>query len=96
MRLTEQQVETIRQVVRQGYGEGARIRLFGSRTRSDAIGGDVDLLVELAERAPLRRQIAVSAQLEAHLGLPVDVLATWPGDRQRPIVEIARLTGIPL
>lgn len=96
MRLTRHQVQTIHRLIREGYGDHACIRLFGSRTRDDALGGDVDLLVEIPDRAPLRQQIAISAQLEKHLGLPVDVLTAWPGAKQSPIVEIARLTGVPL
>lgn len=96
MRLTEQQVQTIRELVRDGFGADARIRLFGSRTDEAAMGGDIDLLVELPEKAPLAREISVAAQLEHQLGQPVDVLVTWPGQRARPIVEIARLTGVPL
>lgn len=96
MRLSEQQVHTIRVLVREGFGNGARIRLFGSRTEETAAGGDIDLLVELPEKAPLSREIAVLARLEQQLGCPVDLLTTWPGQRSRPIVEIARLTGSPL
>ncbi|HEX7338819.1 MAG TPA: nucleotidyltransferase domain-containing protein [Rhodanobacteraceae bacterium] len=94
MRLTDQQVQTIRHLIAEGYGADARVRLFGSRTNDAAIGGDVDLLIELPAKAPLTHQIAVSARLEQQLGMPVDVLTTWPGQRSRPIVEVARLTGV--
>lgn len=96
MRLTDQQVQTIRKLVREGYGAGAQVRVFGSQINEDAIGGDIDLLIELPEKAPLAQQIALSARLEHQLGKPVDVLTTWPGQRSRPIVEVARLTGIRL
>lgn len=96
MRLTDQQIETIRHLVRTRYGDAARVHVFGSRTDDAAVGGDIDLLIELPHKAPLAQEIALSAQLEQQLGAPIDILTTWPGQRQRPIVEIARLTGIRL
>lgn len=96
MRLTRQQAQTIRDRVREGFGDKARVRLFGSRTDDTATGGDIDLLVELPEKVPLASEISLSAKLEQQLGMPVDVITTWPGDKQRPIVELARLTGSPL
>ncbi|HEX7325139.1 MAG TPA: nucleotidyltransferase domain-containing protein [Rhodanobacteraceae bacterium] len=96
MRLTDQQVETIRTLVHAHCGGDARVHVFGSRTDDSAIGGDIDLLVELPQKAALVAEIALSAKLEQQLGTPVDVLTTWPGQRYRPIVEIARLTGVPL
>lgn len=96
MRLTKQQVQIIRNLVRERYGDAARVHLFGSRTNNSAIGGDIDLLIELPAKSPLACEIAVTAQLAQQLGTEVDVLTTWPGQRHRPIVEIARLTGVPL
>lgn len=96
MRLTRQQIQIIRNLVQEGYGGNARVRVFGSRTNNSAIGGDIDLLIELPEKSPLACEIALTARLEQQLGTEVDVLTTWPGQRHRPIVEIARLTGVPL
>lgn len=96
MRLTRQQVQLIRDLVREGFGDAARITLFGSRTDQAAIGGDIDLLVELPEKATLAREIAVSAQLQHQLGEPIDLVTTWPGQRSRAIVELARQTGVAL
>ncbi len=96
MRLSKQNIQTIRDLVRKNYGTDAAVRLFGSRVDDNARGGDIDLLVELPARATLRQELALSAKLEQHLGRPVDVLTTWPGQRTRPIVQIARLTGVRL
>lgn len=42
MRLTPQQIQGIRQLVRNVAGEAARIRVFGSRLDDRARGGDID------------------------------------------------------
>lgn len=96
MRLSEQHIQTIRNMVHENYGADAAVRLFGSRVDDAALGGDIDLLIELSAKASLQQEIAFSARLEQQLGQPVDVLTTWPGQRSRPIVEIARLTGVRL
>ena len=49
MRLSEHDRLAICQVTREVAGIGARVYLFGSRTRDDLRGGDIDLLVELPE-----------------------------------------------
>ena len=96
MRLSDHQIQIICHQIRHGFGVNARVHVFGSRTNESAIGGDIDLLVELPEKAALAQEIAVTAQLEHALGEPVDLITTWPGQPPRPIVEIARLTGVPL
>lgn len=45
MRLSLQQVETIKRLLRTTYGEWAQIRLFGSQVHDHRRGGDIDLLV---------------------------------------------------
>src|SRR6056297_3511798 len=46
MRLTSEQIKTIKQATADIFGEEARVRLFGSRVDDEQRGGDVDLLVE--------------------------------------------------
>ena len=46
MRLTSEQVETIRSGVRRCFGEDAEVWLFGSRVDDARRGGDIDLYVE--------------------------------------------------
>lgn len=96
MRLTPSQTQTIRDAVHEHAGGSAMVRLFGSRVDNTADGGDVDLLIEARARIPLADEIRIAAASEQRLGMPVDVLTTWSGDKSRPIVELARLTGIEL
>ena len=45
MRLTEQQINIIQQVVASVAGDNARVTLFGSRVDDTKKGGDIDLLI---------------------------------------------------
>ena len=47
MRLTPEQVTSIKEATLDLAGVGARVWLFGSRTDDQSKGGDVDLLVEV-------------------------------------------------
>ena len=49
MRLSQSDIDAIKTVVSENCGEGAVVRLFGSRLDDTAKGGDIDLMVELDE-----------------------------------------------
>ena len=96
MRLTEEQIQSIRRIVRDSAGPAARVRVFGSRLRDEAAGGDLDLLVELPEAAAA--PAALSAKLSARVsraiyGRKVDVVLLAPNLRRLPIHEVALKEG---
>ena len=99
MRLTPQQVEAIRTVVREQAGPEAVVYLFGSRVDDAARGGDVDLMVELPtpveEPALLAARIAgrISRALEER---KVDVVVAAPNLMCLPIHDVARREGVRL
>jgi hypothetical protein len=45
MRLTENQIKSIRQAVKENFGAGTQVWLFGSRVDDSKRGGDINLLV---------------------------------------------------
>lgn len=97
MRLTPQQIAIILARTRHWLGEGAHVRLFGSRTDDKAKGGDIDLLIEVPHLPDPWRQAQLQADLEHRLGLSVDLVFAAPDLPGRPITRrIARATGIPL
>ncbi len=99
MRLTESQVQIIKQVVSIFAGEGAQVMLFGSRIDDDKKGGDVDLLVTLNDE--VEHPAELSAKISARLirlfqGRKVDVLLSAPNLKTLPIHSIARHKGVLL
>lgn len=96
MRLGPEEIRVIRDAVAALAGPGARVRVFGSRLRDDARGGDVDLLVELPE--PAREPALLSARIAARVsramhGRKVDVVISAPNLQSLPIHDIARREG---
>ena len=96
MRLTHEQIQTIRQITRELAGKDARVPLFGSRLDNQARGGDVDLLLDLpnnvANPAVLASRIAarISRSMDDR---KVDVVLSAPNLKKLPIHEIALKEG---
>lgn len=96
MRLTEDQRQTIQQIVTDELGSSATVKLFGSRLDDSARGGDIDLFIELAE--PVEHPAQLSARLSvlimrAMQGRKVDVLLSAPNLSEQTIHRLAREQG---
>lgn len=96
MRLTEKQIEAIRQLARQLVGQDARVRVFGSRLDDAARGGDLDLMLELTEE--VSNPALIAARMSALVsrvmhGRKVDVLLSAPNLMRLPIHDIAYTEG---
>lgn len=99
MRLTQHQIHAIREAVAEVFGSQAQVWLFGSRVDDNKRGGDIDLLIRPAPGAAdelLRRKIRLLGLLERALGeRKIDIVIEQPADT-RPIVRVARETGVRL
>ena len=96
MRLSVHEVEAIVRTVRARLGDDARIVLFGSRTRDETRGGDVDLYVESATPVQVLDELRLAEELQRVLDLPVDLVLSAPDLPEQPIHRIARATGVLL
>jgi predicted nucleotidyltransferase len=99
MRLSPQQIASIRQCVHATAGESVRVWLFGSRVHDDQRGGDVDLLLEMD--APVDQPARLAARIAARIsrtmdGRKVDVLIKAPNLLSLPIHSIAVSQGVAL
>ena len=75
------------------------MRLFGSRTRPEPRGGDIDLLIELAQPSPDRWALGtkLGARIERQLGLQkIDILVADPATPGSPVLAAARHAGLPV
>ena len=97
MRLDAEQRKAIREEVESAFGPRAAVRVFGSRLRENAAGGDVDLFVELPEvvEQPAWRASLFEARLMRRLsGRRVDVVLASPDVMEQPIHRVARSEGV--
>ena len=96
MRLTEAQIQAIRQFALEIAGSRSRVRVFGSRLDDAARGGDLDLMLELPE--PVDNPALMAAQMAARLsrimdGRKVDVLLSARNLMRLPIHDLAFKEG---
>jgi predicted nucleotidyltransferase len=99
MRLTPDQVATIKRLSAEQFGQSACARLFGSRLRDDARGGDVDLMVEAVsaiDRPAWQGALLAARVSRAMYGRKVDVVLSAPNLRELPIHAVARREGVVL
>jgi len=103
MRLTTGQHHTIRQVVTEFFGPGARLLLFGSRTDDRRRGGDFDFYVEvsgLTEEEITQRSVKARSCLfrsKSFAGRKVDlVIRNRDSDYRTEIYDVATRTGVVL
>ena len=95
MRLSPQQISSIRSGVQHELGDDARVYLYGSRTDDAKRGGDVDLLIEANAPVDQLVRARIKLELERTLNLPVDVLFA-NGASTSAFVGIARSQAIAL
>lgn len=96
MRLTDDQIRSIRQLALHIAGAQASVRVFGSRLDDAARGGDLDLMLELSE--PVDNPAHMAAQMSALVsramhGRKVDVLLSAPNLKRLSIHDIAFQEG---
>lgn len=96
MRLSEETKRSIREIAHQLFGQGVRVRVFGSRLDDDRRGGDLDLLIESSEvvREPALSSSRLAARVSRVMyGRKVDVLVCAPNLRRLPIHDLAIRKG---
>lgn len=90
MRLSSEQTRQITRTISQLTGGTAEVYLFGSRLDDAARGGDVDLLLESAAPLGHIQRARIKMELEARLGLPVDIVAHVRGAPATPFQTLVR------
>ena len=99
MRLTADQVSTIKLYTKQLFGENARVYLFVSRADDHAKGGDIDLFIELPEQQDktLALVLTLNGALQQALGMQkIDIIIHALQQRWLPIHLEAKNNGILL
>lgn len=101
MRLSKNEIEIIKRIARQVWGQETIVSLFGSRTDDTKKGGDIDLYIHsIEERDPKQIMIKKAeflGKLELLLGeQKIDVLVETPYNQHLPIIKTAQLRGVEL
>jgi len=95
IRLSEKEIEAIRETVKKIFGEGAEVWLFGSRVNPNLKGGDIDLLVTVPKgKKSVERKLSFLVKLKERIGeQKIDLILRELGESDF-IVEEAKKTGV--
>lgn len=102
MRLTEDQVNIIKESVIKVFGVKSKVYLFGSRIDDSKKGGDIDLYVQadFSSEEMFYRKIDLLTELQSKLGeRKIDIITSnnlIPGEPVSLIVEEALMNGVEL
>ena len=95
MRLTEFEIDAIKQSAREIFGSDVQVFLFGSRVDDLKKGGDIDLYIKTDMDHDFRHKIKFLLALEQKIGeQKVDVV--FAEDESRAIEQQANSIGILL
>lgn len=99
MRLSQRDLNLIRDCAKSTVEVKYSLRLFGSRLDDNSKGGDIDLLLKVEESVPNAASLA--AKLSARItratdGMKVDVVIMAPGLMELPIHRVAMEEGVLL
>jgi len=99
MRLSQRDLDIIRDCAESTIGVEYSLRLFGSRLDDNAKGGDIDLMLKVEEEVPNAASLAAKLSgriTRALAGMKVDVVILAPGLMELPIHRIAIEEGVIL
>jgi predicted nucleotidyltransferase len=101
MRLSISEINIIKNVACEVWGDQAMIYLFGSRTDDSKKGGDIDLFVDLEEEQEPKRIMLQKAEFLGKLDIllgeqKIDLLVRTRYNNHLPIIKTARLNGVAL
>ncbi|RIZ71802.1 MAG: nucleotidyltransferase domain-containing protein [Methylococcales bacterium] len=95
MRLTEFEINVIKQSACDIFGSDVQVFLFGSRVDETKKGGDIDLYIKTNAGNDLTHKIKLLVELEKKLGeQKIDIV--FAEDQSRAIEQQAILHGIRL
>ena len=99
MRLTQSQIDVIKQKTLLVFGDSAKVYLFGSRIDDLAKGGDIDLFIELNQltECAVLKTLQLNSELQQAFGLQkIDILFYAPNYAWQTIYSIAKEQGVLL
>lgn len=97
IRLTQKELDAIKDISKKVFGNGVRVWLFGSRVNPKAKGGDIDLYIEIPSMENwLDKKLDFLVELKERIGDQKIDLVLKPYECKEEICIEAKKTGVRL
>lgn len=99
MRLTEFEIESIKNLAILHFGEKVKVYLFGSRVSDDKRGGDIDLFISSSETNKLTARAKISFMTDLVLKIgeqEIDVVLDHPARKETEFLKTIYRTAVQL
>ncbi len=99
LRLTDEEIEAIKEVAKEVFGQNVKLWIFGSRTKLDLKGGDIDIYIEVPNYISydfIKKKVIYLVKLEDKIGeQKIDVIIA-PYNCEKFYCIEAKKTGVRL
>lgn len=99
MRISEYEIESIKKLAHRHFGKDVQVILFGSRTKNQMRGGDIDLFIanQNGEQLKIQTKINFITDLILQIGdQRIDVVLENPAAKNSVFYQTIYQTGIQL
>ena len=97
IRLSDFEVNSIKNLAKEIFGEDIKLWIFGSRANPEAKGGDIDIFIEIENTENiLNKQIKYLSKLKLTIGDQKIDLVIKPKNCEEPICIEAKTKGVRL
>ena len=97
VRLSEYEINTIKETAKEVFGNDAKVFIFGSRVFLEKRGGDIDVLIKVPKKVSVSEKLSFLAKLELKgINRKVDLLVITPETKLKEIHLEAIKQGIEI
>ncbi len=97
VRLSEYEINTIKETAKEVFGKDAKVFIFGSRVFLEKRGGDIDVLIKVPKKVSISEKLSYLAKLELKgINRKVDLLVITPETKLKEIHLEAIKQGIEI
>ncbi len=95
LRLSEKEIEIIKNTAKKVFGKNISVFIYGSRTDLNKKGGDIDILIKINKKVSLEDELDFLAELELRgIERKCDVLILSVNSKIKSIHKTALETGV--
>jgi len=95
VRLSEEEINTIKETAKKIFGNNVKVYIFGSRADINKKGGDIDIFIETDKETTLKDELKFLVEIEKKgIERKVDLIVKTPHKKEKAIFKEAKTKGV--